>query len=262
MAAEASGSDVITNPKRYLPPMHVMVLTAQSPANELVVRLNTNRIVTDPSQIVRPAPAGAPRRAPGKTKGIMTVTAKNATSERCTSHLLLGQGYNNAIIEGEDAILTTINIDNYSANLTPTTPFNLYAVERGNGMSINLRDSIVNVPLSFYTSDLEFEPKTQLWFTGVNNIDGPLVLYDALTDTERDIIDGIYLTIETPTENHQLRYFIRLKGYQPQEPDMPVTTGMDYIDLEGEAAVKIVRNGMVYILRNGAIYSMMGQKIK
>ena len=118
------------------------------------------------------------------------------------------------------------------------------------------------MPLSFYTSDLEFEPKTQLWFTGVNNIDGPLVLYDALTDTERDIIDGIYLTIETPTENHQLRYFIRLKGYQPQEPDMPVTTGMDYIDLEGEAAVKIVRNGMVYILRNGAIYSMMGQKIK
>jgi hypothetical protein len=192
----------------------------------------------------------------------MTVTAKNATSARCTSRLLLGQGYHNAILEGEDAVLTTINIDNYTANLTPTTPFNLYAVESGHGMCIDLLDSIVNVPISFYTSDLEFEPQTQLWFTGVNNIDGPLVLYDEWTDTERKIIDGICLTIETPTENHQKRYFIRRPGYRPVDPNSPIATAMEYVNISGDETVKFIKDGHVLILRNGHIYTMFGQKVR
>jgi len=261
VSAEMSGENVLTNHQRYLPPMHVMVLTKKSAATTLTLRLNTNRIVTDISQVVPPAPA--PRRAvSARRPGIMTVTAQNALSARCTSHLLLGQGYHNEILEGEDAILTTINIDNYTANLTPTTPFNLYAVEQGNGMSINLRDSIVNVPISFYTSDLEFEPVTKLWFTGVNNIDDQLVLYDAWTDTERQIIDGICMTVETPTENHQLRYFIRRPGYRPQEPEQPVVTATDYIDAECDRVNKIIKEGHVYIIRDGHIYTIVGQKVR
>ena len=261
VAAGASGEDKISNHQRYLPPMHVMVLTTKSAATEVSLRLDTNRIVTDVSQIVRPAPA--PRRDhSARRKGIMTVTARNLTSARCTSYLLLGQGYNNAVLEGEDALLTTINIDNYSANLTPTTPFNLYAIESGQGLSINLRDSIVNIPISFYMSDLEYEPVTQLWFTGVNNIDEDLVLYDALTDTERTIIDGICLTIETPQENHLIRYFIRRRGFQPDDTTDPVATGFIPFGTDSEQAVKIIKDGHVLILRNGHIYTMMGQKVR
>lgn len=250
--------------KRYLPPMHAIVLNATSASTELTLRLYTDRIVTDTSQVVSPSRTPAPRRAAPSTrrKGIMTVTAKNSASARCTSHLLLGQGYHNAILTGEDAVLTTINIDNYTANLTPTTPFNLYAVEQGIGLSINLRDSIVNVPISFYTSDLEFEPVTKLWFTGVNNIDDQLVLYDAWTDTERQIIDGICMTVETPTENHQLRYFIRRPGYRPQEPEQPVVTATDYIDAECDRVNKIIKEGHVYIIRDGHIYTIVGQKVR
>ena len=265
IAADAKGDNKLSNPQRYLPPMHVMVLTASAAANNLKLRLNTNRIVTDTSQIVRPEPSPAPRHAApsARRKGIMTVTAKNATSARCTSRLLLGQGYHNEIVDGEDAILTTINIDNYTANLTPTTPFNLYAVSAGSGMSIDLRDSIVNVPISFYMSDLSFEPETQLWFTGVNNIDDQLVLYDAWTDSERKIVDGICLTIETPVQNHLKRYYIRRPGYRPQDPDTPIVTGMEFSNTEGDdKALKFIQDGHVLILRNGHIYTMFGQKVR
>ena len=265
IAAEAKGDNKLSNPNRYLPPMHVMVLEKKSPAKELTLKLYTDRIVTDTSQVVSPSRSPAPRRAAPsvRRKGIMTVTAQNALSARCTSRLLLGQGYHNEIVDGEDAILTTINIDNYTANLTPTTPFNLYAVENGNGMSIDLRDSIVTIPISFYMSDLTYEPITDLWFTGVNNIDGPLVLYDAWTDTERAIIDGICLPVETPTESHQLRYFIRRPGYRPQDPDAPITTAIDYIDTaESNRVSKILKEGHVYIIRDGHIYTMLGQKVR
>ena len=265
IAADAKGDNKLSNPNRYLPPMHVMVLEKKSAAKELTLRLYTDRIVTDTSQVVSPSRSPAPRRAAAsvRRKGIMTVTAQNALSARCTSRLLLGQGYHNEIVDGEDAILTTINIDNYTANLTPTTPFNLYAVENGNGMSIDLRDSIVTIPISFYMSDLTYEPITDLWFTGVNNIDGPLVLYDAWTDTERPIIDGICLPVETPTESHQLRYFIRRPGYRPQDPDAPITTAIDYIDTaESNRVSKILKEGHVYIIRDGHIYTMLGQKVR
>ena len=265
IAAESKGDNKLSNPNRYLPPMHVMVLEKKIAAEELTLRLYTDRIVTDTSQVVSPSRSPAPRRAAPsvRRKGIMTVTAQNALSARCTSRLLLGQGYHNEIVDGEDAILTTINIDNYTANLTPTTPFNLYAVENGNGMSIDLRDSIVNIPISFYMSDLTYEPITDLWFTGVNNIDGPLVLYDAWTDTERPIIDGICLPVETPTESHQLRYFIRRPGYRPQDPTTPIMTAIDYIDTaESNRVSKILKEGHVYIIRDGHIYTMLGQKVR
>lgn len=264
MVTATSGEDVITNTNRYLPPMHVMVLTKTGDAaTKLKLRLNTSRVVTDPSQVVAPSPSSAPRRMVSpRRKGIMRVTAKNATSARCTSHLLLGQGYHNEIVDGEDAILTTINIDNYTANLTPTTPFNLYAVESGNGMSIDLLDSIVNIPISFYMSALTYEPITYLWFTGVNNIDDPLVLYDEWNDTERPIIDGICLPIETPTQSHQKRYYIRRPGYRPQDPDAPIATRLEQFNTEDDQAVKFIQDGVVLILRNGHIYTMLGQKVR
>ena len=256
--------DTITNRKRYLPPMHAIVLKKAEAATSLTVTLNTNRVVTDVGQIVRPL--GAPRRlsAAGLQPGIMTVIAKNPCSPRCTSHLLVGQGYHNGIREGEDAILTTINIDNYSNTNAPATPFNIYASEGTYGLSIDLRDEVLNIPIAFFISDLPYEPVTHLWFTGVNNIDGQLVLYDEWTNTERKIIDGICLTIETPTQSHQKRYFIRRMGYIPDESatETPITTGVEYYEQDDEQAVKIIREGHVLIIRNGHVYTMFGQKVR
>jgi hypothetical protein len=213
-----------------------------------------------------PSPSSAPRRNANANaklpQGIMTVTAINPVSSRCTSYLRLGQGYHNALREGEDAILTTINIDKFSLTNTPTTPFNIYAVENGYGLSIDLRDSLVNVPLSFFMSDLPYDPTTQLWFTGVNNISGSLVLYDALTDTERAIYDGIRLDIETPEQSHETRYYIRRRGYKPNSGSDPITTGTEIFDTDGEQAVKIIENGHVLIIRNGHVYTTFGQKLK
>ena len=195
----------------------------------------------------------------------MTVTAVNPASKRCTSRLLLGQGFNEAIIRGEDATLTTINIDNYTATSAPATPFNIYAVEGNNGLSIDLRDVIVNVPISFYNSDLPFEPISYLWFTGVNNIDGELVLYDALTDTERLILDGIRLEIETPEVSHQTRYFIRLRGLNPNgqgNQDDPIATGVGDVNANNTNVMKLIKGGHVLILRDGHVYTMFGQKIR
>ena len=197
----------------------------------------------------------------------MTVTAINPVSPRCNSRLILGQGYHEAIIQGEDAMLTTVNIDNFHMTNTPTTPFNIYAMNDGYGLSIDLRDSIVNVPVSFYMSALPYDPTTELWFTGVNNIDGSLVLYDALLGTERPIYDGICIKIETPEANHQRRYYIRRRGFNPdaQSGGEGVTTGIGTQEpqaLQAEEVQKIIYNGQVFILRGGHVYTMFGQRVR
>ena len=195
----------------------------------------------------------------------VTITAVNPASKRCTSRLLLGQGFNEAIISGEDAVLTTVNIDNYSNTSHPATPFNIYAVEGTSGLSIDLRDEIVNVPISFYNSELPFEPNSYLWFTGVNNIDGDLVLYDALTNTERPIDDGICMEIETPEVSHEMRYFIRRPGFDPNNPgdEGPIATGADQIfESSNPEIFKFIKDGHVFILRDGHVYTVFGQKIR
>ncbi len=264
--ASLTEDNAITSLSRYLPPMHAIVLTKKGDAaTELSVTLNTNRIVTEASQIER---APAPKRTHAGAvinKGIMTVTAVNPVSPRCISRLLLGQGYDDAINRGEDAVLTTLNIDNFNMNTTPTTPFNIYAVEGNNGLSIDLMDAIVNVPISFYNSALPYDPVSYLWFTGVNAIDGELVLYDALTGTERPIMDGICLSIETPEVSHEIRYFIRRRGYDPTEPvtDPPIATGTDPVTGNpSPVTYKLIKNGHVLILREGHVYSVFGQKIR
>ena len=257
-------SNAITSVSRYLPPMHAIILKKKGDATEeLEVTLNTNRIVTAASQIVRPS---APKRVYTDAKinkGIMTVTAVNPASPRCTSRLLLGQGFDDAIIRGEDALLTTLNIDHYTATSMPATPFNIYAIEGTNGLSIDLRSEILNVPISFYNSELPYEPVSYLWFTGVNNIDGELVLYDALTDTEKRIMDGICMEIETPEVSHELRYFIRRPGFNPNNPgEEPVTTGVGQPEDRTYEYLKIVKDGHVLILRDGHVYTVFGQKIR
>jgi hypothetical protein len=250
--------------------MHAIVLKLQDGAEatkSLAVTLNTSRIVTEP---VSGGGGSAPNRhksvANPINKGIMTVTAVNPVSSRCTSRLYLGQGYHAEIISGEDAMLTTINIDNYTNNTTPATPFNIYAVEGNTGLSVDLRDRIVNVPISFYNSNLPYDPVSYLWFTGVNNIDGELVLYDALTDTERPILDGIRLEIETPEVNHEIRYFIRRPGYDPNKPidddEQPIATGVASEEMNDMSTIKLIKDGHVLILRDGHVYTVVGQKIR
>ena len=257
-------TDTISNPKRYLPPMHAMLVKVSegTPAS-LFVTVNTNRILTSPDKKV---PLAAPRRATSRKypKGIMTVTATNTVSPRCFSRLLVGQGYNDAVYEGEDAQLTTLNINNYTNNTTPATPFNLYAAEGEYGLCIDLLDSIVSIPLSFYLSDLPFDPLTRLWFTGVNNISGSLVLYDALTDTERPISDGSFLDIETPEQSHEIRYYIRRRGHNSQTgtDEEPIATGLMNSYDDGTHVLKFIKDGHVYILRDGRIYTMLGQEIR
>ena len=270
-------AEAITSLSRYLPPMHAIMLKKKGDAaTSLSVTLNTNRIVTSADQIVGPRPvvpdpASAPRKSPMTNdqspirKGIMTITAVNPASPRCVSRLLLGQGFNDAIIRGEDALLTTLNIDNYTATSMPSTPFNIYAQEGTNGLCIDLRSEIVNVPLSFYNNnDLPFDTVSYLWFTGVNNIDGDLVLYDVLTGTERPILDGIYHEIETPEVNHETRYFIRRPGFNPGNTgDDPIATGAEPVTGNpSPVTYKLIKDGHVLILRDGHVYTVFGQKIR
>ena len=260
-AAEGKTTDTISELQRYLPPMHAIVVKTTS-ATSKEVTLNANRVVTSHHQIVRPTSAPSRTSASGLSKGIMTVTVVNPVSPRCTSRLLIGQGYHNAIREGEDAILTTVNIDNYTNTSAPATPFNIYATEGEYGLSIDLRDEVVSIPISFYMSDLPYDEVTHLWFTGVNNIDGELMFYDALTGSMQKIVDGICITIPTPEKSHETRYYICRRGFDPNDPTTPITTEVNTFELDGAAAVKIIHNGHVLILRDGHVYTMFGQKLR
>lgn len=260
-ASAMATTNVITNLQRYLPPMHaIMVQRNGGAATSQTVTMNASRVVTEPVGGGAPAPK---RAVDGLSKGIMTVTAVNPVSPRCLSRLLVGQGYHNDIMQGEDAVLTTLNINEFHMTNTPTTPFNIYAIDGEYGLSIDLRNEVENVPVSFFMSELPYDPISYLWFTGVNNIDGQLVLYDALTDTERLILDGICLDIETPEASHEARYYIRRYGYTPGD-DSGVITGVEPVGAyDGQdGATKILRNGHVYILRSGHVYTVFGQKIR
>lgn len=261
-AAEDETTDTISELQRYLPPMHAIVIKTDSVTSKSVT-LNTKRIVTSHTQVDRSSTL-APKRisASGLSKGIMKVTALNPVSSRCISRLLIGQGYHNAVREGEDAILTTVNIDNYTNTSAPATPFNIYASEGKYGLSIDLRDEVMNIPISFYMSNLPYDPVTQLWFTGVNNIDGELVFYDALTGSEQKIVDGICITIPTPEQSHEARYYIRRRGFNPDDTTSPITTEVKTFEMDGASAVKIIKDGHVFILRDGHVYSMFGQKLR
>ena len=262
-ATALATTDTITERTRYLPPMHAIVIKTTT-ATSKTVRLDTNRVVTVST---RDRVAGAPSRmgASGRRKGIMMVTAINPLSSACKSRLLIGQGYHNAVREGEDAMLSTININEYNS-AAPTTLFNIYASEGEYGLCIDLLDEVVNVPVSFYNmSGVPFEPVTELWFTGVNNIDGELVFYDALTGSEQKIVDGICIKIPTPEQSHTTRYYIRRRGFDPNEPTNPIATDVDEasrFEMDGAAAVKIIHNGHVLILRDGHVYTMFGQKLR
>ena len=266
--------DTISNPMRYLPPMHaIMVQKTGAATTSLSVVLNADRVLTDADQAVPSVhscgegggdqeSAHAPQRnETSRGRGIMTVTAQNPASPRCTSYLLIGQGYHDDIRSGEDAVLTTLNIDNFNMTSTPTTPFNIYALEERNALSIDLRNEIECISVSFYMSNVEFEPQTKLWFSGVNNIDGSLVFYDAQTRTERPIADGICITIETPEQNHQKRYYICRRGFEPDGGD-DTTTGFEPTDNYEEQAVKFIQDDQVLILRNGQVFTIMGQKVR
>lgn len=264
-------TNTIDKKERYLPPMHAIMVYKKSDATatSLEVTVNASRVVTAP---VVPAVSPAPKRATqGLQKGIMTVTAVNPKFSRYTSRLLLGQGYNKAVLEGEDAMVTAVNIDNFTKNTTPAMPFNIYAVEEGYGLCIDLTDTILNVPISFYMSTMtaanQYDSVTYLWFTGVNNVGGTLVLYDALTDISRPILDGICLPIETPEQSHQVRYFIRRVGPVPTIPDDPIdpiSTEIENVTTNNTPleAYKIFYNGHVYIIRNGHVYTMFGQRVR
>ena len=241
--------------------MHAILITVEGSADptERTVTVNTSRVVVSPVADPSPAPRRASRTYPN---AIMTVTATNDASPRCLSRLLVGQGYHDAVYEGEDAILTTLNIDNYTNNTTPATPFNLYAAEGENGLCVDLRDSIVNIPLSFYLSDLPFEPTTRLWFTGVNSMSDYLVLYDTISGTEQPIADGIYIDIQTPEHSHEVRYYIRRQGYkQPSGTDI-ATDFEPYEAKDEEPVVKFIKNNHVYILRRGQVYTILGQRVQ
>ena len=257
-----ASANVLTNPMRYLPPMHAIVVATAEELSSHEITIDKSHIVTAP--VTSPSPA--PHRAgpTGRSRGIMTVTAVNPVSPRCMSRMLLGQGYHAQVLNGEDAMLTTVNINNYTNTSAPATPFNIYSSEGDYGLSINLRDEVLNVPVSFYMSELPYDPVTHLWFTGVNNIDGQLVLYDALTDTERLILDGICLDIPTPESSHLTRYYIRRRGFDPGNPDLPITTTVEdpYGNDAEASATKIIQDGHVFILRDGHVYTLFGQKIR
>ena len=256
--------DTITEKKRYLPPMHAIVLKAASDTS-LTVTLDSSRVVTSASQIKRPSGAPSRMSASGRRQGFMTVTAINPLTSASKSRLLIGQGYHNAVRDGEDALLTTININNYNSS-APSTLFNIYASEGEYGLSVDLLDEVVNVPTSFCNmSGVPFEPVTELWFTGVNNIDGELVFYDALTGSEQTIVDGICIKIPTPEQNHEKRYYIRRRGFDPNDQGTSIATDINpasHYEMDGATAVKIIQDGHVLILRDGHVYTMFGQKLR
>ena len=71
------------------------------------------------------------------------------------------------------------------------------------------------------------------------------------------------LNIETPEQNHQRRYYIRRRGFDPEHGSGgEIPTGVEPTEQYEEQAYKIIYNGNVYIIRNGHVFTMMGERVR
>ncbi len=197
----------------YLPPMRgVMVKTSTTQAS-VTLTLTSAMLTLDPNKAGRPL--RKPHRMVGSTAlatSLLTITAVNGNLES-TVHIGESNTAVDGVVTGEDKYAVVSGLDGGNAMLT--TPMTLHTQNESAALSVDIRQRLTSVPLTFSLIDRpSLADETILWFSGIDQFDVPVYLVDTLTGERTQLLNGLSVVIETPQHGEE-RYYIQVRSEKP-----------------------------------------------
>ena len=272
-SATAARTPILNTPDRYLPPMTSVLLTTTDQATELTINLKPEHLTLNtevdrsmngetPSQL-------AARRAPVSDNAVSEMMTINAFTEKAFASMILATNpaANDYYTSGEDALFTSMGVENESY---VTTPLNMYTVAEQIPMMADVRQGISQIPLAILAADNARAEHMQLAFYLSSNWSRECYFCDSITGQKIRIMNGLIISVEMP-QNHEQRYFIQGPDEYIGSNDNPgggVTTStsnltpMDKLSLN---AFSVNANELVVtastLMREVKIYDMTGRLI-
>ena len=195
---------------RYLAPTRSILVEVENSSTTLTLTLKPEHLtLTDLSPKAEVEQRNERRRTPSVDNNdthLMTIYAFN-TKGLARSIVAYSNYANDDYLQGEDALFLSTGIDTKAETNTPTSPINLYSLHNRVPMMVDMRQHIDTVPLAMLVSPNHRSAQMQIAFYLSQHWDKTCYLYDAQTNTNTPIMDGLLLTLDMPF-NHQTRYYI------------------------------------------------------
>ena len=229
-----------------LRPMHAMFVQTKSSVTQTTVRFTPDMIATSGSSV----PSRAKALAPIQHRPVLTLTANLGGAVAST--IIVEDNFATAEFnEEEDAQLFMLDAE--------LTPIGLYSVASQKALLYNAVADIINIPISIMVLDSARIGETfALTFSGIDNFDETLYLYDAYYDLMYPLFDELTLDLELPQAG-EIRYYIT----RNQAPTGPATDTDNLSDAKllvvsnAQCATVIANENILSI----AIYDIAGRKL-
>ena len=240
------GTNLTAPGSQVLRPMHAMFVQTKSNVTQTTVRFTPDMIATSGSSV----PTRAKALAPMHHDPILTLTA-NLGGAVASTIIVENNSANAEFNEVEDAQLFMLDAE--------LTPIGLYSVASQKALLYNSVADIINIPISIMVLDSARISETfALTFSGIDNFDETLYLYDAYYDLMYPLFDELTLDLELPYAG-EIRYYIT----RNQAPDGP-TTDIDNLS-DAKLLVVSTTQGATIIANENilsiAIYDITGRKL-
>lgn len=240
------GTNLTSPGNQVLRPMHAMFVQTKSNVTQTTVRFTPDMIATSGSSV----PTRAKALAPIHHDPILTLTA-NLGGAVANTIIVENNSANAEFNEEEDAQLFMLDAE--------LTPIGLYSVASQKALLYNAVADIINIPIFIMVLDSARIGETfALTFSGIDNFDETLYLYDAYYDLMYPLFDELTLDLELPQAG-EIRYYIT----RNQAPTGPATDTDNLSDAKllvvstTQGATIIANENILSI----AIYDIAGRKL-
>jgi hypothetical protein len=233
----AAGTQVISTPERFLPPMRSALLTTSSPSKgplDIVLKSEHLTLNNHAVTISDNVPAQLPVKYQIQARNA-EITSRSVESELMTIYASASGAYARTILAtnpvandyyqiGEDALFLSSGIESESY---VTTPLNMYTVAERVPMMADVRQGISRIPLSMLVHNDYRTDYVQLAFYLSSNWTRECYFYDSQTGQKIRIMDGLVISVEMP-QNHEQRYYIEGPDeYLGSDVNQGTTTAVD-----------------------------------
>ena len=240
------GTNLTAPGTQVLRPMHAMFVQTKSSVTKTTVRFTPDMIATSGSSV----PSRAKALAPLYPQSVLTLTA-NLGGAVASTVIVETNSATADFNEEEDAQLFMLDAE--------LTPIGLYSVASQKALLYNAVADIINIPISIMVLDSARIGETfALTFSGIDNFDETLYLYDAYYDLMYPLFDELTLDLELPQAG-EIRYYIT----RNQAPTGPATDTDNLSDAKllvvsnAQCATVIANENILSI----AIYDIAGRKL-
>lgn len=240
------GTNLTSPGNQVLRPMHAMFVQTKSNVTQTTVRFTPDMIATSGSSV----PSRAKALAPIHHDPILTLTA-NLGGAVASTVIVENNSANAEFNEVEDAQLFMLDAE--------LTPIGLYSVASQKALLYNAVADIINIPISIMVLDSARIGETfALTFSGIDNFDETLYLYDAYYDLMYPLFDELTLDLELPQAG-EIRYYItRNQASTGPATDTDNLSDAKLLVVSTTQGATIIANENILSI---AIYDIAGRKL-